>query len=58
MKNKETSKKVLLFVLGAVTMLAGVTLILKWWAYVGVLFKGAIGIGLALAGLVMLFLAK
>lgn len=57
MKN-EHSKKKILFVLGTVFLLIGVALILQWWPYLEIVFKGVLGLALALAGFVMLFLAK
>ena len=57
MKN-ENSKKIALFIIGILFLLAGTAFILKWWPYAEVVFKGVLGVGLALAGLVMLFLAK
>ena len=57
MKN-EASKKTILFVLGFFFLLVGVALILRWWPYLEIVFKGILGVVLALAGLVMLFLAK
>lgn len=41
--------------LGIVLVIAGVTLILVWWSSVTALFQGLIALGLALAGLVMLY---
>ena len=57
MKNA-ISKKMILFIVGVAFLLIGVTLILRWWPYLEIIFKGALGVVLALAGLVMLFLAK
>ena len=57
MKN-EHSKKKILFVLGTIFLLAGVALILQWWPYLEIVFKGVLGVALALAGFVMLFLDR
>ena len=51
-------KKLTLFTVGIVILVVGVALILAWWPQVVGLFKGALGIVLALAGLVVLFIAK
>lgn len=50
-----TYKKFVLFVAGFFVIVLGVTLILGWWPDVVALFKGATGIILALAGLLMLY---
>ena len=52
---KDTYKKFLLFVIGFFILILGVTLILAWWPSVAILFRGAIGVILALAGLMMLY---
>ncbi len=51
-------KKILLFAGGGIILILGISLILKYWVDVAVVFKGIIGIALALAGMLMLFLAK
>ena len=57
MKN-QLSKKTTLFITGALILTVGVAFILHWWVFLQILFKGAIGLVLALAGLIMLYLAK
>jgi len=52
---KKSYKKFVLFVIGFFILILGITLILFWWMDVAVLFRGAIGIILALAGLLMLY---
>jgi len=52
---KSTYKKFLLFVVGFFILILGITLILVWWSNVLILFKGAIGIILALGGLLTLY---
>ena len=52
---KDNYKKFVLFVTGFFVLVLGVTLILVWWKDVAVLFKGAVGIILSLAGLFMLY---
>lgn len=51
-------KKIVIFMSGMVIFIAGVTLILFWWADVMRLFRGGIGVVLALAGLVTLVMVK
>ena len=51
-------KKILLGVAGFIVLGIGLGLILKFWAEIAVLFKGTIGIVLAVAGLVMMSVAK
>lgn len=50
-------KKILLPILGLVLLIAGIVLILKWWAFLAIVFKGVSGIALALVGMLVLFLA-
>ena len=57
-KKQAKAKKILLFLCGIVILVFGIVLILKWWTYVGVLFKGVIGMIVALTGLVLLGMAK
>ena len=52
---KNTYKKFLLFVVGFFILILGVTLVLAWWPFVVALFRGGIGVMLALAGLMMLY---
>jgi len=55
---KKAYKKFILFVVGFFVLILGITLILVWWSNVVVLFKGAVGIILALAGLFMLYVVS
>ena len=43
---------------GALVLILGIALILSWWTYVVVVFRGIVGIGLALIGLLLLYMAK
>ena len=43
---------------GAFVLILGIALILSWWTYVVVVFRGIVGIGLALIGLLLLYMAK
>ena len=52
---KSTYKKFLMFLIGFFILILGITLILAWWKDVVILFKGAIGILLALGGLLALY---
>lgn len=49
-------KKVALFALGSVMLVLGVALVLRWWTDVVVVFRAVIGMFLALAGLLILYL--
>lgn len=46
------------FIIGSAVLVLGITLILVWRQDVVVLFRGTIGMVLALAGLVILYLVK
>ena len=52
---KSAYKKFLMFCIGFFILILGVTLILAWWESVVVLFKGALGMILALGGLLALY---
>lgn len=52
---KSTYKRFLMFLVGFFILILGVTLILAWWKDVVILFKGAIGMMLALGGLLALY---
>jgi uncharacterized membrane protein YqgA involved in biofilm formation len=52
---RNTYKKFLMLVVGFFILILGVTLILAWWQDVVILFKGAIGMILALGGLLTLY---
>lgn len=51
-------KNMLLTVLGIICVLGGITLVLREWASLMIVFKGVIGGVLAVAGLFMLFLVS
>jgi len=58
-QGKETLlKNIGLFIVGAVILIVGISLILLWWPQVVIIFKGIIGIVLALVGLIALALIK
>jgi hypothetical protein len=52
------SSSFLLTALGSIFLLIGITLVLMWWPDVVVLFRGFIGIAIALGGLFLLYMAK
>ena len=52
------SKKVLLFTLGFALVIIGITLTLRDWLFLVMLFRGVIGPLLAIAGLVVLTFCK
>lgn len=43
---------------GGMVLILGVALILTWWQDVEILFKGSIGIVIALSGLILLSMAN
>jgi hypothetical protein len=51
-------KKLLLFLLGFILVIAGIALVLREWPAVVVVFKGVIGAILAIVGLVVLCIVK
>ncbi len=53
--SKNIPKKGVLFVLGSFILILGVTLVLRYWSDVVILFRAGIGIALALAGLLILY---
>ena len=52
---RSTYKKFVLFLIGFFILILGITLVLAWWKDVVVLFRGSIGIILALGGLLALY---
>ena len=42
---------------GGIILILGIALILTWWQDVEVLFKGGIGIVIALSGMILLYMA-
>ena len=55
---KKNIKRFILFLIGFCILILGVTLILQWWVYLTILFKGIVGVMLALVGLLILAIAK
>ena len=55
-KRKKISKSVQ-FMAGGIILILGIALILTWWHDVEVLFKGGIGIAIALSGMIILYMA-
>ena len=56
-KRKKISKSVQ-YMAGGMILILGVALILTWWQDVEILFKGSIGIVIALSGLILLSMAN
>ncbi len=56
--NNKTVKAFLFFLAGLIILVAGIALMLVCWKEVVVVFKGAAGVVLALAGLLILAMAK
>lgn len=58
-KNKKFKySKPVLFLGGMMVLILGLVLVLVWWKDVVVLFRGCVGVFIALAGLMMLFVAQ
>ncbi len=55
---KKVSSIPVYFTAGTILLLLGSTLILKWWPELVIVFKGLIGMGLALAGLLLLYMIR
>jgi hypothetical protein len=51
-------KKMLLGLMGLAVLIAGLSLILRFWPETTVLFKGVIGIFVAITGLVMMTVSR
>ena len=58
MAHNTKTNPLVLFLIGTVIMIAGVTLILIWWNDVVQLFRGGIGILLGIVGLFILYNIK
>jgi hypothetical protein len=52
------TKKILLFAIGAVLVIGGITLTIKDWLFIKLLFRGVIGPLLAVVGMVVLTAAR
>jgi len=57
-KQNKAYKKFLLFLVGVFLLVLGITLILFWWDEVVALFQGALGLVIALSGMVILYYLK
>jgi len=51
-------KKIILFAIGGVLVIGGITLTLKDWVYIQMVFRGVIGPLLAVIGMVVLVVAR
>lgn len=58
MANNTKTSPLSLFVIGTIILIAGITLILVWWADVAQLFRGGIGMLLGIVGLFILYNIK
>lgn len=54
----QQSKKDLIFAGGIVVVVIGIWMILAWWPHVVAFFKGFLGIAVAIAGLLMMYVKK
>jgi hypothetical protein len=48
-------KKTILYILGSFLLVLGIAFVLAWWPDVVVLFRGGIGMAMALGGLLILY---
>jgi uncharacterized membrane protein len=55
MKMKARFPKLILYLAGSVILVLGIALVLRFWADVVLVFRAAIGMVLALAGLLVLY---
>ena len=55
---KKTFKKIVFSLIGAGFLVLGITLVLSWLDYVAILFKGVVGMLLAVLGLFILFIVR
>lgn len=53
-----SKKTIALFMVGFVLVIAGITLTIKDWVYIQIVFRGMIGPLLAVGGLVVLAIAR
>lgn len=57
-KMRKGIEKTRLMIVGSILLLAGITLVLMWWPDVLALFRGFLGMALAVGGLVVLYMIK
>lgn len=57
-KLNKNVKKAIFAAIGTAFLIGGVSLIFIWWDYVAILFKGIIGMLLAVTGLFILFVIR
>lgn len=57
-QTKNKSKQAMMAAVGVFVLLLGISLVLTWWRDVVVLFRGVIGMILAVAGLLVLYSIK
>ena len=50
--------KLIKLIIGCLLLIIGITMILQWWPQLVTVFKGSIGLVLALSGLVVLYTLK
>jgi len=58
LQKKKQFRNILFVLIGSVMLITGITLVLIWWPQVVSLFKGFIGMALAVAGLGVLYFIK
>jgi len=55
---KQKSKKMIYLIAGCVFLVLGITLVLVWWEDVVSLFRGLLGMVMAVGAMVLLYLGK
>ena len=58
MAKKTGLQKLIFLIVGIIMLVGGITLVLAWWDALLVLVKGALGIALALVGLILLYMIR
>ena len=57
-KGRLMAKKIFLFAAGALLLIVGIVMVLVWWKDVVSLFRGGVGMVVALAGMLVLYMAR
>jgi len=58
MAKKNPATKAIFFIGGIIALFGGITLTLAWWDDLAVLFRGCIGVILAIGGLIVLYMIR
>lgn len=57
-KRSNKARPIFLGAAGSVLLVGGISLVIVWWPQVVNVFKGFIGVALALGGMLMLYMVK